>query len=354
MFSTPTLAGALAALALFFSLPVARSGEPIQFSNDKAKQTPGNPQQPDADLFKTSKAKRPASAPLNNTLTPFINYGGSLDPKDERRLKNIRDEKKNWMLLEPGELQKREEEEESEFGGKSIAIDDLEDNPDGNYLFYNSSSQKSQKAPRPQNAPVEDDQPKKDNRSLSVFGPREAEKPGAHTSSELNLKNLIDTSQIDATKFNTKEASLFQFLKDNSAPAPDRDQQARRDSFRDFINGPQAPSQQGISDPINFRGDLTQQRMNPVMPARPGLEISAPTTGSEGFSTKPPLGGAFTPGKAAALPDLISSTAPRQPTPGSSLPSPFLTPNDPSRGSRPTIMGNGSLFNREAPRRGGL
>jgi hypothetical protein len=165
----------------------------------------------------------------------------------------------------------------------------------------------------------------------------------------MKIKKLIDPTQVDVRKFNNNEASLFQFLKDNAAPAPDRDQQARRDSFRDFINGPQpngAP--QGISDPINFRTDLTQQRMNPVLPAQSGFEMSAPGKAPDAFSTRPPLGGAFTPGKASSLPDLISSTAPRQPMTGPSLPSPFLTPNDPSKASRPSVM-NGSLFNREIP-----
>ena len=351
MFSTPMLAGVMPALVLLFSLLLAHAGEPIQFSNEKAKPAPGNPQQPDADLFKSQKAKRPASAPLNNTLTPFIRYGGSLDPKDERRLKAIREEKKNWMLLEPGELQQRDEEEENQFGGRGITMDDL-DHDRENYLF--PAPQKAERASRPQNAPAEDEQqPKKDNRSLSIFGPREPEKPGAHTSSELNLKNLIDPTQVDVTKFNNNEASLFQFLKDNAAPAPDRDHQARRDSFRDFINGPQPNgTPQGISDPINFRTDLTQQRMNPVLPAQSGLEMSAPKP-PDAFSTRPPLGNAFTPGKAASLPDLISSTAPRQPMPGSSLPSPFLTPNDAAKASRPSVMG-GSLFERQTPRRGGL
>jgi hypothetical protein len=39
---------------------------------------------------------------------------------------------------------------------------------------------------------------------------------------------------------------------------------------------------------------------------------------------------------------------------GPSLPSPFLTPNDPNKNPRASVMGNGSLFNREGPRRGGL
>jgi len=350
------LAGAPGVAALLLSLCIGHAGEPIQFSNDKAKPAPTDPQQPvDADMFKTwNKSKRPAGSPLNS-LTPFITPGRGMDPKDERRLKNMQDEKKNWMLLEPGELQKREEDEEGKFGGRGVAIDNLDDNQDRNYLFHNANQQKSEKGPRPHNSPSDtDDQSKKENRSLNVFGPREAEKTGAHTATELNLKNLIDPSQVNATKINNNEASLFQFLKDNSAPPPDRDQQARRDSFRNFINGPQAnPAAPGISDPINFRTDLTQERLNPVTPARSGLDMTAPGKTSDGFSAKPPLGAGLTPGRPAGLPEMISS-APRQPMTGPSLPSPFLTPNDPGKVPRASVMGNGSLFNRETPRRGGL
>jgi hypothetical protein len=172
----------------------------------------------------------------------------------------------------------------------------------------------------------------------------------------LNLKNLIDPAQVNSSKINNNEASLFQFLKENSAPAPDRDQQARRDSFRDFINGPQQgnPAPGGVSDPINFRTDLTQERMNPITPTR-GLDMPAapPTKAPDAFGTKAPMGAAFTPGRAGGLPEMIN-VAPRQPMTGPSLPSPFLTPNDPGKPPHVSVMGSGSLFNREAPRRGGL
>ena len=354
MLSTQLPAGMLCALALLFFLSLARAGEPIQFSNDKAAPAPNDPtQQVDRDMFKTWKSKRPVTSPLNS-ITPFITPG-PVDPKDERRTKSIRDERKNWMLLEPGELQKRDQEKDNEFGGRGVSIDDTDDRKDSSYIFYNVTSQKSEKANRPQNAPVEDDQPKKENRSLSIFGPRDADKPGAHTASELNLKNLIDPAQVNATRINNNEASLFQFLKENSAPPPDRDQQARRDNFRDFINGPQGSSTpSGISDPINFRTDLTQERMNPIAPTRGGLDTLPAASGKapDGFST-PPLGAAFTPGKAGGLPEMIS-IVPRQPMTGPSLPSPFLTPNDPTKPPHVSVMGSGSLFNRDAPRRGGL
>lgn len=353
MLSTRLPAGALFALALLLFAFIGRAGEPIQFSNDKAKSAPADPQQQvDADLFKGSKFKRPPGARLN-VLTPFITPGGT-DPKDERRMKNIREEKKNWMLLEPGELQKRDEDDENKFGGKGVAIDNGEEVKDGNYLFYNVTGQKSDRPVRQQNAPAEDDQPRKDNRSLNVLAPHDVEKLGAHTANELNLKNLIDPAQINATKVNDTEASLFKFLRENSAPLPDRDQQARRDSFRDFINGPQAtPAPSGIADPINFRTDLTQERLNPTVPTRSGFEMTAPTRAPDSMPGKPTFGSGFTPGRPAGLPDIVSS-APRQPMTGPSLPSPFLTPNDPSKPPRAGVMGNGSLFNREGPRRGGL
>lgn len=350
-FPTRLPAGALFALALLLFVGLGRAGEPIQFSNDKAKQAPTDPgQQVDTELFKGSKSKRPPAARLNG-LTPYISLGPNVDPKDERRMKNIREEKKNWMLLEPGELQKRDEDEEGKFGGKGVAIDS-DEVKDGNYLFYNVTGQRSDKPVRAQNAPTEEDQPKKDNRSLNVFGPREAEQSGAHTAKELNLKNLIDPAQVNAMKNN--DTLLFQFLKDNSPTPPDRDQQARRDNFRDFINGPQStPAPSGISDPINFRTDLTQERINPVTPSRPGLEMSSPMKAPDGISGKPTFSSGFTPGRPAGLPDIVGA-APRQPMTGPSLPSPFLTPNDATKAPRASVMGNGSLFNRDAPRRGGL
>jgi hypothetical protein len=337
------------------SLSRAVAGDPIQFSGDKAKPAPGGVEtRPvDNDVFKGwNKSKGSVSAPLN-PLTPFITPGRSMDSKQERRLKNVREERKNWMLLEPGELQKREEQEEDEFGGRGLAIDDFDDQETSNYLFHNVTQDN-----KPRNAPVrnhareaDDETPKKDTRSLSIFGPRETEKAGAHTASELNLKGLIDTSQ-GGPHLNKNEASLFQFLKDNSPAVSDRDQQSRRDSFRNFINGgpPSGPAPSGLSDPINFRTDLTQERMNPIMPNRPSFDLpsTAPSKAPDSFLTRQPAG--FTPGRAQGLPEMVSP-AQRQPM-GPHVPSPLLMQDEPR--TRASVMGSGSLFNREAPRRGGI
>jgi hypothetical protein len=340
------LASAVSALALVLASPIF-AGDPIQVSGDKNKQAPADARPVDPEVFKSwNKTKGPAL----KGLSPYIFGPGQVDPKEERRLKNARDEKKNWMLLEPGELQQRDDDEQSKFGGRSIALDRTDDDNSRNILFYSVTQQKSDKIrnPPPNAAPADsEDDPKKDTRpTLSVLGPREAEKPGAHTVNELNLKGLVDPSQVSATKFNQNDASVFQFLKDNTPAGADRDQQARRESFREFINGPQqpAPSASGLSDPINFRTDLTQERMNPTMPLRPGFDLPA-SKPADSFLSAPAFGGL---GRAQSLPDMITTRA----LMGSALPSP-MSPwlqNDAAKvAPKASVMPNGSLFNRDAP-----
>lgn len=349
-----TQAGVVATLGLLLFVGAASAGDPIQFSGDKARPAPANEKPAiDSDLFKSWNRPATTRSPSSvNPLTPFITSGRSLDPKEERRLRNAREERKNWMLLEPGELQKRDDEEEMKFGGREFSFD-LGDEDEGDYLFHGLAEPNSDKA-RARPAPADiDDAPKNDNRgSLKIIGGRENE-GGAHTSRELNLKGLINTTQVDPNKFERNEPSLFQFFKDNAVQV-DRDAQMRRETFREFINGPQhgpplaAPS--GVRDPINFRPDLTQSPLNPVVPARPAFELPPSAKGAETFAIRPPSG-SLNPARAAGFADAINPSG-RQPLPGA-LPSPYLMPNEPPKKPVGGIMG-GPLFNREAPRRGGL
>src|SRR6267143_1871561 len=123
------LASAVPALALLSVATVAYAGDPIQVSGDKSKPGPVDARPVDADVFKSlNKSKGPAL----KGLTPLVIPGQSMDPKEERRLKNVRDEKKNWMLLEPGELQKRDDEEQGKFGGRSVALDSTDEDDSRN------------------------------------------------------------------------------------------------------------------------------------------------------------------------------------------------------------------------------
>src|SRR5688572_2940349 len=329
--------GVLATLALLLFMGPARAGDPIQVPTDKAKQAPVNNRPVDADIFKSwNRPNTPAAGSKLNSLTPFITPGRP-DVKEEKRLKNERIEKKNWMLLEPGELQRRDDEEEAKFGGKAFSMENIDDDQAGNYLFHGLQDSQSDRAKNPQRTIIDTEEPGRR---------RDIEAASAHTASELNLKGLINPSQLNAANINKNEATLFQFFKDSALAAPDRNQQARDASFREFINGPQGAAPSGISDPINFRTDLTQERMNPILPNRPAFDL-APAKPPEPFSAKPAFGGAFNP--APPLPEIGNTR--RQPQ-GAYLPSPLLM-QEPAKVPRATVGGS-SLFNRDTPRRGGL
>lgn len=336
--------GVLATLALLLCLGPARAGDPIQVPTDKAKQAPVNNRPVHADIFKSwNRPNTPSAGSKLNSLTPFITPGRP-DVREEKRLKNERIEKKNWMLLEPGELQRRDDEEEAKFGGKAFSMENIDDDQAGNYLFHGLADSQSDRAKNAQRTVIDTEEPGR------KVGPREVEGQGVHTASELNLKGLINPGQANAANLNKNEATLFQFFKDNALPAPDRNQQARDASFREFINGPQGAAPSGISDPINFRPDLTQERMNPILPNRPALDL-APAKPAEAFSAKPVFGGAGAFNPAPGLPEIGNTKRLPQ---GQHLPSHLLM-QEPTKAPRATVGGgNGSLFNRDTPRRGGL
>ena len=56
-------------------------------------------------------------------------------------------------------------------------------------------------------------------------------------------------------------------LNPGASPEAMREQQTKRDEFRNFLDNPKLGSPfAGPSDPINSRGDLTRQPVNPTMP----------------------------------------------------------------------------------------
>src|SRR5207249_10122190 len=96
------LASAVPALALLSVATVAYAGDPIQVSGDKSKPGPVDARPVDADVLKsTNKSKRQAlTGP-----TPLAISAQSIDPTEERRSKNDRDEKKHRILPAPSPLQ---------------------------------------------------------------------------------------------------------------------------------------------------------------------------------------------------------------------------------------------------------
>src|SRR5207245_3221567 len=116
----------------------AAAGDKIVFSEEKPKTANPNDPKAGTELFRSWTTK---------LETPAFDYGilgiptiphATLDRKEQRRQKNERAERLNWMIVEPGELQ-RKEEEKAALGVANRPLEDLDksdsDKPDS--IFYN-------------------------------------------------------------------------------------------------------------------------------------------------------------------------------------------------------------------------
>jgi hypothetical protein len=278
-----------------------------------------------------------------------------LNRKEEQRLKNARDEKRNWIFADPAK-NKDDDEAKNLFGVTELSLDDLEkkeDNSDytlrdlpigearkGEFLKSPGQRRSDQQIQNYFSADS-DEQSKASGSSLSVFGNLNDEESGAHTANELNLRNLLDT-RISGPNLRS-EPSLNQFFKDNAPSSPSRSHLAQRDQFKQFLNTPAVAGPSPMSDPINLGPDQTRL-LSPATPA-PGIPDGLRSIGRGPDPLT--VGGERSRDMGRAL-DYGSS---RMPLPGASLPSSYMQPNDPGRNRG---LGGSSLFKPEMPRRGGL
>ena len=323
----------LVSLAMAFLLVacVSFAGDPIQFSGEKGKAAPQQERKLEGDSLKS--LRRDGSGNPFNGLTPHVPQT-RVDPKDQKRLKKERDDQKNWLLKDPDEKDK----EDDPLGGDEFSLDGIFAEDEGlgatfAPLVRNKSTARNSANMNQQAVTVTEDTDVR-------VGRKDTETISAHTSRELNLKNLLDTTQTAPGRSVSAEPSLFDFLRENSAPKLSRDQVARKEQFEKFLNSsPNDSMQPRMMDPINFAPDLTQQRINPVLPsAGPSALDMSPGSRPHDFSAKPDFNLNSRP--AAGWSDLN-----RSPTvPAAAAPTT----------ARPTILGNGgSMFNNNLQRRPG-
>ena len=130
---------------LFFGLALAFchaasplwAGDPIVFSKDNLKIPPELDKSRDKDLLR-SWSTLPRQEPFDGYY-PSSGSAVSIDPKQQKKWRNAQTERKNWLLLEPGELQKLDDN--NNFGIKEYSLDKKEDIQD--YTFYNLGKPKT-------------------------------------------------------------------------------------------------------------------------------------------------------------------------------------------------------------------
>jgi hypothetical protein len=337
------------------SISIAIGGEKIVLSDDKPKSEPTPAAKRGEDLFKSwSKVEQPGFD-YNVLGLPMIPRNTSLDKEELKRLKNINDERKNWLMLEPGELQRKEADKKS-LGVANRPLENISNGKDEqptDYTFYGvgekpgaqrrqpgelqplrQGTSKEESDPRlAQQQQREQDDADADSRREKVFtlnGGSKETQFGSHTATELNFNTLFAPSRNDALIMGgaLKSESAFS-LKEalGNQPARTKDQQARMDDFNKMMSAPLAGGASfGVaSPPSSFSQPATP-------PGMPRLDDAA---------TRPPVNPLFNPNVSSA-PAPNRFLPPGLPTfngsPGYVGASPFqspVPPDSPRNWSRP-------------------
>src|ERR1043166_9752052 len=205
------------------SISIAIGGEKIVLSDDKPKSEPTPAAKRGEDLFKSwSKVEQPGFD-YNVLGLPMIPRNTSLDKEELKRLKNINDERKNWLMLEPGELQRKEADKKS-LGVANRPLENISNGKDEqptDYTFYGVGEKPSAQRRQPgelqplrqgtskeesdprlaQQQQREQDDADADSRREKVFtlnGGSKETQFGSHTATELNFNTLFAPSRNDA------------------------------------------------------------------------------------------------------------------------------------------------------------
>jgi hypothetical protein len=239
---------------LILSLPVF-GGDKIIVSEGKSVADPSKDLKLGNDLFK-ARTKLEQS-PFDHGLLgmPTLPQASRLNRKEEDRLKAREDERKNWMFVNPGELQRREEDE-STLGVENNPLAGLERKDSGRNLMFhglgdqqNTSGQRlpgqlltpserqeqaeSRQAAQQQRDRTEaEDDTRRQSKTFDLGGSKEV---GAHTASELNFSKMLNPGQKELTAAGGgADFSLRSLM--GTGPVRTKEQQARADDFNKLIN----------------------------------------------------------------------------------------------------------------------
>ena len=310
------------------------AGEAIQFSNTKSRPDPNQIQKP------PNEASRPGFDLQVRGPRDGINSGYQSrrrDPRALRKAQNAEDEKKNWMVLEPGQLD-AEDEEKNAFGLKDY---DLEKPKKKRDYFFSPPEDKGDRAGgqsgKNRNPPegVSRDLDQKD--SDTKGSTKDDRTVGDHVSKELDLKDLLAPGKANSlAPSEDKTMKLWRDILGSSATSESRAEPAGQregpvaDGFRPAASG--SFRAQSSTPSLGFRNDFG---------TRP-----APAASSSGFS-------------GSSSPRPSSPLAPRSPDVGLGRPSApqattrVPTPNSTYGGTRPGSAPGpaGSPYGQQPPAR---
>lgn len=269
---------ALCAIIAGLNGRLLQAGEPIVFGNAKPKVEPDKEKNPVKSPFKLdAMANSTPFGPIG--IMPPILPRSESSPRKDRRQQNAADEKKNWMFLQEGELQ-RQDDEKDFLGGRDDDFDD-KDRTKGrhDFTFKENPSTRNPNQPRalgmrrgqdpkqpppPREVSDDDSDSKKSSKSSAIVFGNPDHQSEDRLGSGSDLQSLLGNGKASDQSGGASSFSMRNFLS-GSDYQRNRDQDARTESFKQLLGG--SPSMSGLSDPVNSRSDFARQPLNPTMPS---------------------------------------------------------------------------------------
>jgi hypothetical protein len=299
----------------------AWAGDKIVLSEEKPQAEPNASVKGANDLFKAKSWKMDQPGFDYSILgIPTIPRSAPLDREELRKQKAKAEQRQNWLLVEPGEIERKEENRRS-FGVSTRPLDELDkrDDQKTDYTFDKVGEKKGhqprqagelspigQAASKEEQAEARilqqqqrerqdaDDADSKREKVFSLNGSGDKQM-GAHMSSELNFNNLFSPGKNDALIAGSGKSDSGFTLKDAFAGAPQRskEQTARMEEFNKMINAPLSAggafgatipfgTQPAASAPVLPRPDEPKSSGNPLFNSALPSSASVP---NNGFST---------------------------------------------------------------------
>jgi hypothetical protein len=261
---------------------VGHAGEALIIGPEKGLIEPGKKSKSENPLFGGSIGKLDSPSPLGGLVPTIIPNGRSFSAKEQKRQRDAADEKANWILLDPGELQNKDETE-STFGvkEKDYSVEGLEKEDNSRDYTFRGVGKTKKPTPEMLKQIQLIKQNKEEPESVSHS---EGPSLSAHTASELNLKSLFEP-KTDKAFGNSGLGGLT--LKDLfKAPMPGMNEDLQNKHKKDFDNFLRGSSGPALRDGNDFKGggsspmDWTKAPANnnsPLFGSTPAQTYKSPT-----------------------------------------------------------------------------
>jgi hypothetical protein len=262
-----------AGLALGLAVLAASAGQPIEFSSpykeldapSRKEVIPDLPRLPFRFEFRGPSESMPS-------LPPVL----PMDPQLEKKLREQREQNKNWLMQEPAIFKDRFSDPFKKDTSAGMQTFKSWDNTAERVLGKPEGEDGARKDPRLFGSPVFSDKPlfEVDRRVTGRGEPaiarragdrEEAEPNSLRPSSESVVRGLFEPRSSTDRLLAAPGMSFSEIFEAARAKTEKRDREARREEFNRLLSPP-APMAGNLTDPVLSPNDLTRQPVNPILP----------------------------------------------------------------------------------------